>query len=366
MRELVDLSANEPLQVPTTMRHLAAGGEVSVAQLIVSWAQKASGVVRTYIDGDAVGQIEDFTRRLHGLVAALCAESILDVRQRDITGAVRDAALARLSALQGRRPMQGFRGPSAEVVCADHLGLGAPYLLYERLPPGGYGLRSRRDFGALGAWLIRKTFPDQYMQSMDSALPDAIAGLLFELTANTEDHGRVGVNGDLLRKSIRLIKTRHWGMTPASLAGMTADFEPMARYTDTLSPPKGAVQANLFELSVLDSGPGFACSWTGRSLDSMSLEEEEVAVRACFGDGTSKNHDRFGQGLQHVTRLLQAERGFLRLRTGRLSFFVDYSELGADLNGPAALRRWHPEGWPHLAPVAGSLLTVLLPMRRES
>lgn len=366
LRELVDVPADEALQLPNSIRHLAAGGEVSVAQFIVTWAQKTSAMLRTYIEGTTATQIEDLTRRLYGLVGALCAGSVIDVRGNDITEAVQDAALERLSALQGIRPKQAFRGPSTEVVCADHLGMGAPYLLYERLASGGQALRSRRDFSSLGAWLIRATFPLEYIQAVDSGLPEALGGLLFELLSNTEDHGMVGADGDLLRKSIRLIKTNHWGVTPASLAAMASDFHPLARYAESLTPPTGASQIHLFELSVLDSGPGFACSWTRRPLEDMTLAEEEHAVRQCFGSGTSKNHNRFGQGLLHVTRVLRAEGGFLRLRTGRLSMYVDYSAQGAVAGASDALRRWLPDGNEPLAPVAGSLLTVMLPMKRRS
>jgi hypothetical protein len=98
----------------------------------------------------------------------------------------------------------------------------------------------------------------------------------------------------------------------------------------------------------------------------MTLDEEEHAVRQCFGSGTSKNHDRFGQGLLHVTRVLRAEGGFLRLRTGRLSLYVDYSAQDAGADASHALRRWLPEDGEPLAPVAGSLLTVMLPMKRRS
>lgn len=357
---------DEVLQLPTSMRHLAAGGEVSVAQLIVTWAQKTSAALRTYTEGATEDQIEDLVRRLYGLVGALCADTVIDVRNNDITEAVQDAALARLAVLQGKSPKHGFRGPTTEVICADHLGQGSPYLLYERLASGGQALRSRRDFGSLGAWMIRATFPEQYIEAVDSELHEAFGSLLFELLSNTEHHGMIGINGDLLKKSIRLIKTNHWSLSPASLGEIASEFHPLSRYVTSLTPPAGAAHAHLFELSVMDSGPGFACSWTGQPLESMTLAEEERAVRQCFSDGTSKTHDRFGQGLLHVTRVLRAERGFLRLRTGRLSMYVDYSDAAADSDSVTELRNWLPENGEALAPVAGSLLTVMLPMRRRS
>ena len=57
----------------------------------------------------------------------------------------------------------------------------------------------------------------------------------------------------------------------------------------------------------------------------MSLSEEEGFTRTCFESGSSKRQERSGQGC-HILRLLHAQGGFLRLRTGRLSFFMDFSK----------------------------------------
>src|SRR3546814_12046094 len=90
-----------------------------------------------------------------------------------------------------------------------------------------------------------------------------------------------------------------------------------------------ATQIHLFELSILDSGPGFASTWTKTSLAQLSDNEEETAVRACFGTGSAKGQDRFGEGLPHVLRVLRRQGGFLRLRTGGQSFYLDWIGKGS-------------------------------------
>lgn len=362
------VAPNESLKLPSNIRHFAAGGEASLAQLIVTWAQKVTQPhLETYIQDAAGKPMEGFPRRLYGLIAALCADSITGVGAAgNITAPLRAAALARLNQLSSPTPKPAYRGPTAEVVCVDHLGLIPPDLLYRKSLYDGASLRSREELREVSSKLLQAIFTDAYIGALDPDVPKAIGGMLFELFKNTEDHGMVDVHGDLLNISIRALKASHTGVTPADLAAIVGSFEPLARYCESLEVPVGSVQTHLFELSILDSGPGFASSWTKKPLDELTPEAEEAAVRACFEQGTSKSHDRFGQGLPHVLRLLKSERGFLRLRTGRLSFFADYSKSDQAAEGPSVLRLWSPNDGAPLGAVSGSLLTIMLPMRRRS
>lgn len=359
---LAKAPAGEPLKLPSNPRHLAGGAEAALAQVIISWAQKNPGaILETYIETD--GQIDDFVRRLPGLIAALCAnEAFGQGASGSVAEVLRSAALSRLNQLQSERPKQGYRGASAEIVCADHLGRDTPYLLYLPEARGGSGLRPRENFRDLASWLLRGAIRGGYRAHIPPDAADAIGAMLFEIFKNTEDHALSDIAGDLLDISIRAIKTNHHAMAPEQLAQIVGEYAPLANYCAALSVPQAAVYTHLFELSVLDSGPGFAATWTGIALDQLPIEDEEAAVRACFGRGSAKGQSRFGEGLPHVLRLLRRQKGFLRLRTGRLSFYIDFSAEEQETD--AALHRYVQDDLPSLAPVAGSLLTILIPMRR--
>ena len=354
--------AGEPLRLPSNIRHLAGGAEAALAQVIISWAQQnPDAPLETFIESPA--QINDFVRRLPGLVAGLCAQEATGIGQvGSIEPALRSAALLRLDQLQSERPKQGYRGASAEIVCADHLGRDTPYLLYLPGGRGGSCLRPRENFRDLASWLLRGAIRGSYRDHVPADAAEAIGAMLFEIFKNTEDHALTNVSGDLLDVSIRAIKTNHHAMAPDQLARIVGEYAPLANYCDALSVPQGAVYTHLFELSVLDSGPGFAATWTGSALQELSIVEEESAVRACFGRGSAKGQSRFGEGLPHVLRLLRRQKGFLRLRTGRLSFFIDFSDAAHAADG--ALRRYEQADLAALSPVAGSLLTILIPMQR--
>lgn len=360
--QLANTAESLPLKLPTNLRYLAGGAEAALTQLIITWAQRNPGApLQTFLESSE--QIEAFVRRLPGLVAALCAKNAVDrLGTKSIQGPLRGSAISRLNRLQSQKPTDAFRGPSVEILCADHLGKDAPFLLYLPERRGIPSLRPRENFKDLAEWLLRKTVQGSYRETMPADAGEAIGGMLYEIFKNTEDHALSDIVGDLLDVSIRAIKTNHHAMVPEQMAQVVGDYPPLSDYCRTLSAPDGGTFTHLFELSILDSGPGFASTWTGKAVEGLSLEEEEHAVVHCFGEGSAKRSDRFGQGLPHVLRLLNTQKGFLRLRTGRLSFYIDFSQQERDT--AYALRRFDPVGSPSLAPVSGSLLTILIPMRR--
>lgn len=351
---------DEPLLLPSNLQHTASGAEAALVQAILTWARRSGDTLQTWIETDE--QAAEFVRKLPGLVAALCTRDIQGPAGQNITRIVKGAASDRLALLQGVHPQQAYRGPTVEVVCADHLGRGDPYLLYAADPRGGARLRSRENFRSLANWLLRRIVVESYRPHFDSEADEALGAMLYELFKNTEEHAMYDHAGDLLPLSVRALSAKHHAATPETFSRIAGGFDPLQAYCETLERPEAGAQAHLFELSIMDAGPGFASSWTRRGLDTLTLAEEEHAVRECFGIGSVKGSDRFGQGLPHVLRLLERQGGFLRLRTGRLSFFVDCT-TPTPLDG-RALQRHDPSveaGW---AAVAGSVLTILIPMRR--
>ena len=368
LRDIAAANANDPLRLPTKMRYLAAGGEAALTQLILTWAQKSqTRKLQTFITSTDDPNVVEISRRLFGMTAVLSARSVSGVpNDLDVSDVVSKACIERLTQIQSAQPKAAYRGPSIEIVCADHIARSQPYLRYQPSVAGRRKLRSRSNYKLLAGWLIRNTVPEAYIGAVDEEADSAIGGMLYEVFKNTEVHGLVNAWGDILDISVRGLKTSHLSPTPVELARIVADYAPLGEYCQSLEPPAGGAQLHLFELSVIDSGPGFASSWTKRPLDDLSPDEEERAVRECFLRGSSSGRDRFGEGLPHVIRLLQREKGFLRLRTGRMSFFADFSKPQDEQLGAEFLQRWVPDDNLPLAPVSGSVLTIIVPMRRRS
>ena len=123
-------------------------------------------------------------------------------------------------------------------------------------------------------------------------------------------------------------------------------------------------QTNLLEISTFDAGSGFAETFRRKPIAGMTHDEELEAVQTCFGKNqTSKGRSGFGQGLYRVLRLLKQKNGFLRLRTGRLSLWLDLAASqwnDADEKIPD-LNVWTTDE--PLALARGTVVSIFVPLR---
>ena len=276
--------------------------------------------------------------------------------------------MARLQKVQGARPGEASRGPQFEFMCADHLGLSAPRLLYSADSDGVARLRDARAFKDLAAQIMVATVPASLARGLPADTKTTLASALYELFRNTEEHAKLDDRGNQLRRSLRGIHARRHSIEPQVLADMVGTFAPLAEWARALPRPRvGARDAQVLELSVLDSGPGFAARWSGRPLDELTPDHELEAVVRCFSErGTSKSRSAAGLGLCNLIDLMRAKGGFLRLRTGRRSLYADLSrERERSYGTPPDLRSWST-GAGEPARVAGTLVTLLLPLAPDA
>lgn len=356
------------ISLPTRAKGHAAGGEAAMVQVLISWARQQRQVARlqTYAADGGDAQVVELTRQLYGLSAALLADDASDQAARSIGEALQSAALRRLELLQGNNPRQGSRGPQLEILCADHLGFSTPKLLYDRFPDGSAKLKGRSAFVDLASVLLDSTIPDLAAFPLDPNLRTAIGNALYELIRNTEEHARSDERGNHLQRSLRGFQARRHGLLPAALLNVAEGAQPLLDYFALLHPDAGRRQVQLLEVSVFDSGPGYAAQWLGRNPEEIAAEEERAAVLECFEKHSSrKSASSAGLGLSNVIAILRKHRGFLRLRTGRQSLYANLADEAAQEFGAAPTLRPFREGVrPPLA--TGTLLTLLLPLSRQA
>lgn len=359
VRELGSSQTQPFLQLPKELKHQQGGGVAALAQLLITWARQREGPVKAWLTEPQ--EIQDFVRQLPGLVASLTAKQITSGKDgTDLSAIASRDASERIAIMQHRKPHPAFRGRVCEIVCADHIGYDTPYAFYH---PGDRRVREREEFDKLAQWLLNKTIlTDSYHKNLPNDLAPRLGGMVYELIKNTEEHGRIALSGDQLPFSLRGLRTQHHALTPQALQRVTDKYPKLKAFCDSLQPPREASQVHFFELSVFDSGVGFASSWTGRAIDSLGVEEERDAVLRCFLKGeTTKGSRRFGQGLSQVLGLLQELGGFLRLRTGR-TILHRHFESAPTVSPPLLSERDMEIGAPA---VEGSVLTLLLPLWRH-
>ena len=360
--EVAGIPSAEILQFPTRLRYLSAGGEISWAQFLITYAQKfqSESAIRSYASSSDDDQIRKFCNRLYGLIASLATSKIIAKGNRvNLTEIYRATALSRLKEIQSKEAYYATRGPSVEVVAADHISRSHPYLLYRRDSIGRFHIRSREEFVKLANYLLSKT--DVMNKTPNPAdVRRAFGNILFETFKNTEDHALFDIDGKRLGISFRLFQMSIITPDKGTLNLIGQDYQPFENFFSRQHPEFGRRQMSFLQLSILDSGPGFAQRYTNTRLEKLTIDEEAKAIKDCFGQNTTKGHSRFGQGLCLVRELLRKNDGFLRIRSGRLSLHYD----SADDHGTPDIvfESWCPKHLTKLAPVAGALLTILIPV----
>lgn len=363
---LVGQTTDVEAKLPTRIRHSLAGGEAALVQLLATWAQQQR---RTIVSTHAVAaedrQLNDLVDQIFGLGAVLVADETRTREGVNIQAPSFALAQARLEILHGMKPRLASRGPQFELMCADHLGFSAPKLLYYTDPNGVSSLRDINGFNELANQVIAATVPDNMRVMLPEDSKNTFAEALYELFRNTEEHGRRDQLGNQLKRSLRGIHARRHAIEPAAMVTITEGFNPLAEWAARLPRPRpDARDAQMIELSVFDSGPGFAARWARCRLEDIEPDAEVEAIRQCFSKHqSSKSRSGAGLGLCNLIDLLRAKGGFLRLRTGRQSLYADLSiERERPYGDPPNLQPWGTGG--HIARVAGTLVTVLLPLAR--
>jgi hypothetical protein len=372
-RHLLELDGSigaVPLEIPTNATYLAAGGEAALIQLILTWAQgQERPLLYTYAGDEADPQLETLTERLYGVVAAFACSSARGRRRTvDVTRKLKELARRRL---ERDYPVDevGFGNlyqRSIGLLCVDHAGYSTPAGFYAKRQAGAYELKEIDGFTKLSKAIFEALIAEHQRKNIHPSLREAVGGFLLELVGNTHDHATTDMSGKhALDFSIRGLHIRRHGLEPEVLLRVAEGYPPLGSYFRSFGQAHGR-QIQTVEVSVFDAGPGLAQKWRNETLSAMTTDQERKAVEECFAEGnTTKRHQRYGEGLPLVIRLLREQKGFLRIRTGRLSLHCDMTrEVAASPDAPPAFESWEPSDRP-LAPVCGTLVTILIPVRDQ-
>ena len=351
------------LVAPTNFRHSSFGAEISWVQFILTWAHRYKNCrLSTYAEDPKDLQIEKFTKQLIGIVASLCASEIRSHRNSTVlTDSYKGHAIDRLDMLQEPRPNEYTKGQKIVVIANDDRGRDTPASLYPRLQDGRRKIGSLTYFVRAASRLIKAILPNETGITSDPDTDLAVGNLLYETYRNTEDHAKYDIIGNHIQHSYRIMQASYTGGTKEKLIEATDGIEPLQQYINRFQTTNGRSQLTFLSLSVLDSGPGFAQSFTLVPLEELEFNHEMAVTLKCFTSATRRNRSEYGKGLQLVRAYLRKRRGFLRLRTGRVSLYYDGN---TDTNSEDLMpfTSWVENGQQQAAPVEGSLVTMHLPV----
>lgn len=240
----------------------------------------------------------------------------------------------------------------AALICVDTIPsvIGLPPQVYRQRSDSPI-VASRDQFVHLVERLMKAVTAEENIRGAINGHRERLATILHELFKNTHDHARTSVDKRPLPLSIRGLYSRYYPADELAKAlpkpekdehgrDLQVNLNQAERYASYFLRPR-SWQGNrlvakavpnflgLLELSVFDTGPGFAATYLKEDFANSTVQEQFDAVRGCFKTGQSATGDETrGYGLWKVLRDLREMKGFIRLRTNRVHVYRDFALYG--------------------------------------
>lgn len=357
------------IRLPAHMRHGGTFGITSaICQFVATWARNnQEGKLLPYGSRGGASSFAELLHQPHGLIAGYLAPHLVDPKRIELEKQeVLSQAIPYIEAMQSSKFRETMNGRGAILTC--FAGAKNEFLLplyeYNNLK----GMRGSGDFENLTRKLIEVCDPSA-LRNMPDTLIQTLGQLIRELFENTNDHA----NSDEFGRSYT------WGYPNArGVFAKYISFAPNAKdvissfddvphrlyFQKALLNSTGNKTLDFIELSVMDCGPGIAKRWLAHvnpneSIENVSIEVEEALVRETFELGkTSKPISGTGVGLYTVIKSLVKLKALLRLRTGRLCFYQDFSSGAGDAFEP---RHWLSDR-KELPRTVGTSFSILIPL----
>ena len=367
---------NAELKVSAISHEGALGRSVSFAQLIATWAsQNTERRILTWLPAEG-RNLSRFVSRLHGLSAAYYACRITGTDGKtDLRKLLLEAAAPRIRAM-GDGEFHTARGRLTEFVFVHNAQRQFHSVVYQRKPTAadlmdrqrhGELIISPKEMNNLFRNVLRnRLMPRDFKSSIEPLLDREdipLGHLLYETFRNTAEHAYLDLEGKVTRKGLRciLIAVRHAKsaeLKPEALVSY-AKHPCIDQYFELLRHrARSGIRhfVHILEISVLDTGPGYA--ETLRRLGANANADDSELVAQCFLDHvSSKRGPNSGLGLGHVLSHVRELDGFLRVRTNTTeAFFSSLSDTGNSQPVP------HIVGG--LANATGTALTIAVPLER--
>lgn len=353
------------LKLAHNLRYGQCGGLAALVQVIATWARaNPEPSLHPYISGvDPAAVLEAMVATPAGLAAVLLAKEIGP--ENALRSQAYAAARGQVRIMHDGPLRETAKGPRVSLLCADHSSLRALRPLYRPSADGVGRIRSEVEFKDLADELLEIVLAGRRRDLHFGA--SELGALIRELFANTHDHARADASGVPYSKSVRGLYLGHHLVRAENVDSIAGDYAPLARFLDDSRGRTASVTSQFFEISVYDTGPGWAARVLGGSVEDVPIEREYEAILRCLDDGfTTTGIFGRGMGLPRIMKRLKQHQGFIRLRTGRLSL----SRSFAGARGPLTpqdrlLGDATTGGRPRetRAVAAGTLITLLIPLR---
>lgn len=348
------------------------GQSASIAQFIATWAHNCdSPNLKLNVSQDDSHKLKGLVSRLHGLSGVYFSECVQEVKMSsDIRYNMLVHAVDRFIAMWQRDYLNVAKGRKIELISV--VGAKREFLpvFYKRQPTindlfdrekHGRLIVSPEEMTSLFDSCIKsvKVPIASIRQFSKQKIANSIGVLLYEAFRNTAEHAYLNELGEIPAKGLRCVLIDYVEIG----ANEIQDINPLSRssneqyvYFDNIATrQRKANRKKVFfvEISILDSGPGFASSMN----NSSDTTSDVASVMSCFEKHRSrKSGDFSGLGLPRILAAVQELNGFIRFRTST----CEASYFASDENRTES--NIVPQVESKLAQVVGTLITVCFPV----
>jgi len=353
------------LEVSAPLDHAPVGYSIAQMQALLTWAklQKAPSIVfrdEAFLEKQTLSPLEICAARISH--TAISHSSKMDRRPLVVANAIRENDNLYQS-LESSKLLSEYW-----IIIPDGTSQAFPRLLYTpheqvKLAEAFYFLITK----AVSLLLRKFNIPPNALNELTRR---SLGTVIYELFKNTNDWARTSWDGTRVKRSIRAIHIR-------ALTQKEVRISPKTTMLDEFLIRRGKSCSALIEVSILDSGPGYAQRFGKRPLTEIASTDTEYGlIQDCMTVHHSTSEDpRKGVGLHGVLYSIDSVRGFIKLRTGRLSLcrpldlhrYVE-SAKGLPATKVGRHKPWLMDSetrkvlWTEMPNVTGALITAIIPV----
>ena len=361
------------LIIPVGRKNFTFAGMATAVQFVVTWGRR-SKTWRIILKKSKLAnaeRIKGVVDHPHMLAAAMFGKSVMsqkDGADESVRDQVNLLASERIDQ-QGGKSYGNQRGRLCWFCFVDHSSKGFDRNFYRMTESGQMEPRKREQIEFVIEAMVKKsTTVAGGAISLSDGNVTYLGKVFYELFLNTHEHGsRQKDRERWLSPGVRLIYTNGINLSEVAIGKVLMRDRVVAQYIKNVNK-----SGRFIEISIIDSGLGLANRWRadrGADTDSqLDLRSEYELVRKCFSfrEGSS-GKDEKGNGLPTVMDRLTRLRGFMRLRTGRLSLYRNFAQSPFKGKGDSDLFDWKTQSpsndlLTESPSVEGVAVTLLIPL----
>jgi hypothetical protein len=314
--EYINKNSNPNLYIPSRLTDMGIFGlEGLVLLLIATWMRNHVDENFLYSDLSSIGEFNELCDSLYGICAIRYAKKIVNPTGSEIQSVdALSRAYSHFIKVKNEDFLNAFGNGYLAIPSFRAEGKNSEF----KSPfYNGETIVSEEQFQYLIKKALDAIFKQKEVQiDLDDDKKKNIAGVIRELFSNTHKHARTDEYGNILINNFRAVTLNYKKIDQQRLKYLIGAGGGALSNFGSNWIEKGNL--SLLDITVVDSGPGYARRWINDSRDKQNdVFDERMAILECFtkhrGTGAKESS---GSGLNNVLADLKKLKGWFMLRTG--------------------------------------------------